>query len=144
MIRWYGGAILWGEAEDTTAIGHDGLWWQVALPYQGAREPGLLLRTRLWVSPLGHKICWHTSMEHGCDMPFVGKQKQHQPPNPAEQRAERESEHVAEVYVNRRKVGEHRAATRQEAMSAAEADENKYAGARVSIVMRKAPRSKGK
>jgi len=72
-------------------------------------------------------------------MPFVGKK---QPPNPSEERAEKVSQHVAEVYVNRRKVGEHRAATRQEAMAAAEADENKYPGARVSIVMRKAPRTK--
>lgn len=72
-------------------------------------------------------------------MPFVGKPKQ---VNPAEQKAEQQSQHVAEVYVNRRKVAEHRAATEGEAMSAAQQDKAKYAGARVSIVMRDAPRSK--
>jgi hypothetical protein len=71
---------------------------------------------------------------------FIGKPKQ--PPNPVEQRAEQQSQHVAEVYVNRRKVGEHRAATRQEAMAAAEQDEAKYPGARTNIVLRTAPRSK--
>ena len=74
-------------------------------------------------------------------MPFVGKK--HEPPNPSEKRAEVESQHVAEIYVNRRKVGEHRGATRQEAISAAEADEKKYPGARVEIRMRTAPRGKG-
>jgi hypothetical protein len=71
---------------------------------------------------------------------FIGKPKG--PPNSAEKRAETESQHVAEVYVNRRKVGEHRAATEEEALSAARQDKQKYAGARVSIVMRDAPRSK--
>ena len=73
---------------------------------------------------------------------FIGKPKQHAPPNPAEQRAERESQYVAEVYVNRRKVAEHRASTEGEAMQAANADKQKYAGARVSTVLREAPRSK--
>jgi hypothetical protein len=74
-------------------------------------------------------------------MPFVGKPKQKAQPSPEEQRAERESLHVAEVYVNRRKVGEHRGATRAEALAAAEAEERKY-GADAKILVRKAPRSK--
>lgn len=73
-------------------------------------------------------------------MPFVGKQKQ--PPNPDEKRAEQASQHIAEVYVNRRKVAEHRGATEAEVTSAAQADKQKYAGARVSVVLREAPRSK--
>jgi len=73
-------------------------------------------------------------------MPFVGKPKQ--PPNPAEQKAEQASSHIAEVYVNRRKVGEHRGASEAEVMQAAQADKAKYAGARVSVVLREAPRSK--
>lgn len=73
---------------------------------------------------------------------FIGKPKQHAPPNPAEQRAERESQYVAEVYVNRRKISEHRAATESEAIQAAQADKQKYAGARVSTVIREVPRSK--
>jgi hypothetical protein len=75
-------------------------------------------------------------------MPFVGKPKQQTQPNPAEQRAEQQSAHVAEVYVNRRKVGEHRGASQAEVTQAAEADKAKYKGARVSIVLREAPRSK--
>lgn len=73
-------------------------------------------------------------------MPFIGKPKP--PPNPDEKRAEAASVHVAEVYVNRRKVAEHRAATREEAMAQAKADEAKYPGARTSVVLRTAPRSK--
>ena len=75
-------------------------------------------------------------------MPFIGKPKQSTAPNPVEQRAEQQSQHVAEVYVNRRKVGEHRGATRAEVVAAAEADEAKYKGARTNIVLREAPRSK--
>ena len=71
---------------------------------------------------------------------FVGKPRK--PPNPAEQRAEQESQHVAEVYVNRRKVGEHRGSTEAEVLSQAQQDKQKYAGARVSVVLREAPRSK--
>jgi hypothetical protein len=71
---------------------------------------------------------------------FIGHPKE--PPNPAEQRAEQVSQHVAEVYVNRRKVGEHRAATEEEALAQARQDKQKYPGARVNIVLREAPRSK--
>jgi hypothetical protein len=70
---------------------------------------------------------------------FIGKPK---PKSPIEQKAEQESQYVAEVYVNRRKVAEHRAATEEQAMSAAKQDRSKYPGARASIVMREAPRSK--
>ena len=76
-------------------------------------------------------------------MPFVGKPKARPAANPAEQRAEQQSVHVAEVYVNRRKVAEHRGATEQEVISAANADKAKYKGARVSVNLREAPRSKG-
>lgn len=72
---------------------------------------------------------------------FIGKPR-NEPPDPTVQRAEHESQHVAEVYVNRRKVGEHRAATQAEALSQAEQDKQRYAGARVSVVLREAPRSK--
>jgi hypothetical protein len=75
-------------------------------------------------------------------MPFIGKPKQQTPPDLGAERAEKVSQHVAEVYVNRRKVGEFRGATRQEAMSKAEQEEAKYKGSRVSINMRQAPRSK--
>ena len=71
---------------------------------------------------------------------FIGKPKE--PPNPSEQRAEQVSQHVAEVYVNRRKVGEHRASTEEEALAQARQDKAKFPGARVNIVLREAPRSK--
>jgi hypothetical protein len=71
---------------------------------------------------------------------FIGKPKG--PPNPQEQQAEKASQFISEVYVNRRKVAEHRAATEEEAYSAAKADKAKYKGARVSINTREAPRSK--
>lgn len=71
---------------------------------------------------------------------FIGKPKE--PPNLSEQRAEQVSQHVAEVYVNRRKVGEHRAATEDQALSQARQDKAKFPGARVNIVLREAPRSK--
>ena len=74
-------------------------------------------------------------------MPFVGKPRPTPPDNAAEQRQiENETQHIAEVYVNRRKVAEHRASTAQKAHELAEQDKSKYAGQRVSIILREAPR----
>ena len=81
-------------------------------------------------------------------MPFVGRPKKTPqymaPSNAVEKQAEEKSHYVAEVYVNRRKVGEHRAATEQEAFAAAKQDKQKFPGARVSIIMREAPRNERK
>ncbi len=79
---------------------------------------------------------------------FIGKPKKPKTPGPyepathAEEKAERESRFVAEVYVNRRKVGEHRAPTEEQAHAAAETDKRKYPNSRVSIILREAPRVK--
>ena len=74
-------------------------------------------------------------------MPFIGKPKQ---PNPAQQEAERSSAFVSEVYVNRRKVAEHRGATEEEAMAQAKNTKAKYGkpGVHVEIRSREAPRGK--
>jgi len=73
-------------------------------------------------------------------MPFIGKPRQ---PNPAQEQAERSSAYVSEVYVNRRKVGEFRGATEEEALSQARASKAKYSkpGAHVEVRSREAPRS---
>jgi hypothetical protein len=70
-------------------------------------------------------------------MPFIGKPKSK---DPIVSKAEHESQWVAEVYVNRRKVAEHRAANEAAAHSQAVADRSKYPGA--EIRMREAPRGK--
>jgi hypothetical protein len=72
-------------------------------------------------------------------MPFIGKPHQK---SPVEQQAEAKSAHVAEVYVNRRKIAEHRGASEEEALSAARQEKAKYPGAKIEIRMRDAPRSK--
>jgi len=71
---------------------------------------------------------------------FVGKPKAKQP---VDLEAERNSAHIAEVYVNRRKVGEYRGETEESARAQANAAKAKYAnqGGRVSIVLREAPRA---